>query len=81
MTDSDLCREEFEKFMIEEFKYTIDTLGKHDDGTYWNIPAQNYYEAFQAGWNESLENIIKLQSKLAEYESMFAIRLYPHPNK
>ncbi|WP_038215052.1 hypothetical protein [Xenorhabdus bovienii] len=63
MTDSDLCREAFEKFMVDEFNYPIDSLGKYDDGTYWNMPAQNYWEIFQAAWNASRENIIKQESQ------------------
>ncbi|WP_416778277.1 hypothetical protein ACNFJN_08810 [Xenorhabdus budapestensis] len=70
MTDSDLCRKAFEKFMVDGFNYPIDTLGKYDDGTYWDIPVQDHWEVFQEAWNASRENIIKLQSKLAEYENM-----------
>ncbi|MDE1479401.1 hypothetical protein KKI90_12825 [Xenorhabdus bovienii] len=55
MTDLDVCREAFEKFMVDGFNYPIDSLGKYDDGTYWNMPAQNYWEIFQAAWNASRE--------------------------
>ncbi|MDC9591557.1 hypothetical protein PSI23_20300 [Xenorhabdus sp. XENO-10] len=62
-TDSDLCREAFEKFMDDEFNYPVGSLGKYDDGTYWNMPAQNYWEIFQAAWKVSRENIIKQEKK------------------
>ncbi|WP_038193685.1 hypothetical protein [Xenorhabdus bovienii] len=63
MTNSDLFREAFEKFMVDGFNYPIDSLGKYDDRTYWNMPAQNYWEIFQAAWNASRENIIKQENQ------------------
>ncbi|WP_139837569.1 hypothetical protein, partial [Xenorhabdus beddingii] len=50
MTNSNECREAFEKFLLTEFGYPAGALSKYGDGKYFNIPAQNYWEAFQAGW-------------------------------
>ncbi|MDE9454222.1 hypothetical protein [Xenorhabdus bovienii] len=52
------CRIAFELFMGNAFSYPTSPLDKHDDGTYSDIAAQNYWEAFQAGW-ETRGNITK----------------------
>ncbi|MDE1483944.1 hypothetical protein [Xenorhabdus bovienii] len=52
------CRIAFELFMGNAFSYPTSPLDKHDDGTYSDIAAQNYWEAFQAGW-ETSRNITK----------------------
>ncbi|PHM61813.1 hypothetical protein Xish_00961 [Xenorhabdus ishibashii] len=52
-TNSDLCRESFEKFLLTEFRYFENALEKDSNGNYFNMPAQNYWEAFKAGWEAS----------------------------
>ncbi|MGJ0638231.1 hypothetical protein [Xenorhabdus bovienii] len=51
--NSNECRIAFELFMRNAFSYPTSPLEKHDDGTYSDIAAQNYWEAFQAGWEIS----------------------------
>ncbi|MGJ0578053.1 hypothetical protein ACR71G_08035 [Xenorhabdus bovienii] len=51
--NSNECRIAFELFMRNAFSYPASPLEKHDDGTYSDIAAQNYWEAFQAGWEFS----------------------------
>ncbi|MCP9269714.1 hypothetical protein M5U04_16895 [Xenorhabdus sp. XENO-1] len=63
MNDSDVIREAFEKFLLTEFRYFENALEKDENGVYYNMPAQNYWEIFQAAWKASKE-------KLAEYENM-----------
>ncbi|PHM46549.1 hypothetical protein [Xenorhabdus miraniensis] len=58
MNNSDICREAFEKFLLTEFRYFENALEKDNDGKYFNMPAQIYWEAFQAGWKAYQENQI-----------------------
>ncbi|WP_038221788.1 hypothetical protein [Xenorhabdus bovienii] len=51
--NSNECRIAFELFMRNAFGYPASPLKKHDDGTYSDIAAQSYWEAFQAGWETS----------------------------
>ncbi|CDL79971.1 hypothetical protein [Xenorhabdus cabanillasii] len=53
MTNSDVLKEEFEKFMVDKFLYSIKAFDNNLDGIYWSTTIQNCWKAYQAAWETS----------------------------
>ncbi|MBC8947037.1 hypothetical protein [Xenorhabdus indica] len=77
MTNSDVLKKEFEKFMVKEFLYLIKTFDNNPDGTYWDTVIQNYWEAYQSAWKTSRE---KNQIELPRNYTISEIEDEPDPN-